>query len=76
VRVDALERDGPRPRGAEASSEADTARGGVQPSSEAYPAQGGALPWSEADLTRGAFRCAALVGRAGHQGRGRVMHVF
>jgi hypothetical protein len=98
----ALERDGPRRGGAEASSEADTAqggvqpsseadtarggvqpssevdpaRGGVQPSSEADPARGGALPSSEADLTRGVFRCAALVGRGGHQGHGRVMHVF
>jgi hypothetical protein len=62
--------------GVQPSSEADPARGGVRPSSEAYPARGGALPSSEADLTRGASRCAALVGRTGHQGRGRVMHVF
>jgi hypothetical protein len=74
----ALERDGPRPRagGVEPSSEADPARGGVEPSSEADPAQGGVKASSEAGLTRGSFRRAALVDRGGHQGRGRVVHVF
>jgi hypothetical protein len=48
----------------------------VVPSSEADPARGGVWPSSEADLTRGVFRRAALVDRGGHQGRGRVVHVF
>jgi hypothetical protein len=41
VRVGALERGGPRPRGIQPSGEADPARGGVQPSGEADPARGG-----------------------------------
>jgi hypothetical protein len=58
------------------SSEADPARVGVEPSSKAELARGSVYPSSEADLTRGASRCSALAGRGGHQGRGRVVHVF
>jgi hypothetical protein len=59
----ALERGGPRPRGGvEPSSEADPARGGVKVSSEADPARGSVHPSSEANLTRGAS--AALHWRA------------
>jgi hypothetical protein len=76
VRVGALERSGPRPRGRSAlerggprsrggvdpSSEADPARGGVKASSEAEPARGSVYPSSEVNLTRGAS--AALHWRA------------
>jgi hypothetical protein len=73
----ALERGGPHSRGGvEPSSEADPARGGIEPSSEAELARGSVYPSSEADLTRGASRYSALAGRGGHQGRGRVVHVF
>jgi hypothetical protein len=58
------------------SSEADLTRGSVYPSSDADLTRGGVYPSSEADLTRGASRCAALAGRGGHQGRGRVLCVF
>jgi hypothetical protein len=60
----ALEQGGPR------------SRGGVEPSSEVDPAQGDIKALIEADLTRGVSRCAALAGRGGHQGRGRVVYVF
>jgi hypothetical protein len=59
--------------GVEASSEADSVRGGVQPSSEAGPARGGAYPSREADLTRVAFRCAALAGYGDRQDRDCVV---
>jgi hypothetical protein len=86
----ALERGGPRPRGCLAlerggphsrvgvdpSGEADPARRGVYPSSEADLARGSVYPSSDVDPTRGASCCAALAGRGGHQGRGRVLHAF
>jgi hypothetical protein len=59
----ALGRGGPRPRGC-----VTLERGG--------PYSRGIYPSSEADLTQGAFRCPALVGRGGYQGCGRVVHVF
>jgi hypothetical protein len=73
----ALERGGPHSRvGVDPSGEADPARGGVYPLSEADLARGSVYPSSEADPTRGASCCAALAGRGGHQGRGRVLHAF
>jgi hypothetical protein len=60
----ALEQGGPR------------SRGEVEPSSEVDPAQGDIKALIEADLTRGVSRCAALGGRGGHQGHGRVVYVF
>jgi hypothetical protein len=62
--------------GAYPSSEADLARVGIKASSEADLARGGAWPSSVAGLTRGSFRCAALAGRGGYRGRGRVVRVL
>jgi hypothetical protein len=63
VRVGALERSGPRPRGrSDLERGGPRPRGGVEPSSEADPARGGVYPSSEAILTRGAS--AALHWRA------------
>jgi hypothetical protein len=84
-----VSRSGSDVREGEPSSEADPARGGVQPSSEADPARGalsprarrtlleGAFsPQARRTMLEGAFRCAALVGRGGHQDRDRVVHAF
>jgi hypothetical protein len=73
----------------ETSSEADPARGRRGPSSEADPARGQREPSSEADLIRGGLSLrarrtslegalcrAALVGRGGHHGVGRVVCIF
>jgi hypothetical protein len=54
VRVGALERSGPCPRGCLTLERGGPrSRGGVEPSNKADPARGGVKASSEADLTRG-----------------------
>jgi hypothetical protein len=60
----ALERGGPRPRGA------------LSPRVGRTPPEGALSPRARWTLLEGAFRCAALVSRGGHQDRDRVVHVF
>jgi hypothetical protein len=89
VRVGALERGGLRSRGAFSPRARQTPpEGALRPRARRTPPEGcvtlerggpysrGVYPLSEADLTRGAFRCAALASRRGRQGRGRVVPVF
>jgi hypothetical protein len=75
VCVRALERGGPRPRGRSALE-----RGGPRPRGRSALERGGPRPRGRLSLERGrpegAFCCAALAGRGGHQGRDRVVRVF
>jgi hypothetical protein len=62
-----LVRTGEYKRAWEPLSEADPARGGVSPRARRTSHEGG--------VSQGALCCATFVGRGGHHGVGRVVHV-
>jgi hypothetical protein len=84
-----LERGGPRPRGAFSPQARRTSPEGASsprarrtPSEGASspqrrtPSEGASSPRARRTPPEGAFRCAALAGCGGHQGRDRVVRVF
>jgi hypothetical protein len=50
--------------------------GALSPRARRTLLEGAFIPQARRTMLEGAFRCAALVGRGGHQDRDRVVHAF